>query len=87
MPHQRQGHQRARRPKTPEGEGVVESLETLKEAVRVKIQDKDEVKHKRFAVTDIKVIKDAQIEDDEVEDKELQELEKLEELDKENMED
>ena len=73
--------------KTPEGEGVVESLETLKEAVRVKIQDKDEVKHKRFAVTDIKVIKDAQIEDDEVEDKELQELEKLEELDKENMED
>lgn len=72
--------------KTPDGEGIVESIETLKEAVRVKIQDKDEVKHKRFAVADIKVIKDAQIDDDEVEDKELQELEKLEELDKEDME-
>lgn len=73
--------------KTPEGEGVVESLEVLKEVVRVKIQDKDEIKYKKFPVTDIKVIKDAQMEDDEVEDKELQELEKLEELDKENMED
>jgi len=72
--------------KTPDGEGIVESLETLKEVVRVKIQDKDEVKHKKFAVTDIKVIKDAQIEDYGVEDKELQELEKLEELDKEDME-
>ena len=73
--------------KTPEGEGIVENLEVLKEAVRVKIQDRDEVKHKSFAVADIKVIKDAQIEDDEVEDKELQELEKLEELDMENMQD
>ena len=73
--------------KTPDGEGIVESLETLKETVRVKIQDKDEVKHKKFAVADIKVIKDAQIEDNEVDDKELQELEKLEELDKEDMED
>ena len=74
--------------KTPDGEGIVESLEILKEFVRVKIQDKEDVKHKSFAVSDIKVIKDAQIEDEaiEVEDSDLKELEKLEELDKEELE-
>lgn len=73
--------------KTPDGEGIVESLETLKEIVRVKIQEKDEVKHKKFSVKDIKVIKDAQIEYDEVEDSELKKLEELEELDKEEFQD
>ena len=73
--------------KTPDGEGVVEVLETLNETVKVKIQDKDNTRSKRYAVKDIKVIKDAQIEDDEVEDSELKELEKLEELDKEELQD
>ncbi len=69
--------------KTPEGEGVVEVVETLKEAVRVKIEEKDNVKRKTFPVSEIVVIKDAQ-EEEEIEDSELKELEKLEELDEKN---
>ena len=72
--------------KTEDGEGIIETVETLSETVRVKIQDKDNSRSKRYAVKDIKVIKDAQVQENEVEDKELQELEKLEELDKEDME-
>lgn len=73
--------------KTEEGEGFVESVETLKEVVKVKIQDKDEVKTKKFSAKDIVIIKNAEVEDDDnIEDSELKELKKLEELDKEEME-
>ena len=72
--------------KTEDGEGVVEAIETLNEVVKVKINDKDNTKSKRYPVKDIKVIKDAQVEDDKIDDKELEELEKLEELDKKDME-
>ena len=34
--------------KTEEGEGTVESVETLKELVKVKIVNKDEIKQKKF---------------------------------------
>ncbi len=74
--------------KTEEGEGVVESVETLREIVRVKIEDKDDnIKYKKFPVEDIVIIKDVETEDDDtqVEDNELKELEKLEELDKQDM--
>ncbi len=72
--------------KTEEGEGIVENVETLKEIVKVKIEDKDSIKHKRFPIDKIKIIKDVETEeDDEVEDSDLKELEKLEELDKQDM--
>ena len=71
--------------KTAEGEGIVENVETLKEIVKVKIEEKDNTKIKKFPVSEIKIIKDAQIEEETVEDSELKELEKLEELDKKDM--
>lgn len=73
--------------KTEEGEGVVENVETLKELVRVRIEEKDNVKIKKFPVSEIKIIKDAQVEEETIDDKELKELEKLEELDKKDMKD
>ncbi len=46
--------------KTPDGEGTVEMLETLKEQVKVKIpsKDSDEYSIKKYDVKDIKVIKE-----------------------------
>ncbi len=73
--------------KTAEGEGIVENVETLKEMVRVKIEEKDNVKIKKFPVSEIKIIKDAQVEEETIDNKELKELEKLEELDKKDMKD
>ncbi len=69
--------------KTEEGEGEVESIETLKERVRVKIKDPegDGYFYKRYDAKDVKVIKDAiaeKIDKEELEHKkELEELEKL----------
>lgn len=72
--------------KTPDGEGEVESIETLKERVKVKIKDnEDEYFYKRYDAKDIKVIKDAvaeKIDQEELEHK--KELEELEELEKQN---
>ena len=68
--------------KTPDGQGEVEGIETLKEAVKVKIKDGEIYKFKRYEVKDIKVIKDVQKEHTDSEEKEyqkeLKELEKLE---------
>lgn len=74
--------------KTEEGEGEVDSIETLKEIVRVKIKDNegDGYFYKKYGVKDVKVIKDAiteKIDEEELEHKkELEELEKLEKQDK-----
>lgn len=69
--------------KTEEGEGTVESVETLKELVKVKIVNKDEIKQKKFNVKDIKIIKDVEVNYDEnIDENDLKELEKLEELEK-----
>ena len=72
--------------KTPDGQGEVDSLETLKEVVRVKIKDGDIFKFKKYDVKDIKVIKDAVKEQEDEEEKEfhkeLKELENLETEDK-----
>ena len=68
--------------KTEEGEGEVDSIETLKERVRVKIKDGDTFIYRRYDVKDIQVIKDAEkerLDQEEIEhQKELEELEKLE---------
>ena len=67
---------------TEEGEGEIESIETLKERVRVKIKDGDSYIYRKYDAKDIKVIKDIgqeKIDSEELEHKkELKELEKLE---------
>lgn len=77
--------------KTEDGEGVVDSVETLKERVRVKLKDSEgEYYYKRFEGNDIKIIKNTSEEKVDPEEKkhmrELEELEKLEKSDKSNIE-
>ena len=65
-------------------------LETLKEMVRVRIEDKDGVLFKKYDVKDIKVIKDVDKEDDNLNvdnPEDLKELEKMEKLEAESQED
>ncbi|MBP3801163.1 MAG: stage 0 sporulation family protein [Clostridia bacterium] len=70
--------------KTADGEGEIDSIETLKERVRVKIKNEDEdgFVYKKYDAKDIKVIKDVaveQLDEEEIKNKkELEELEKLE---------
>ncbi len=65
-------------------------METLKEIVKVKFKDGEDTFFKKYQAKDVKILKDAEREDDtlEVENpedlKELEELEKLEEIDKKN---
>ena len=71
--------------KTPDGQGEVEGLETLKEVVKVKIKDGEIFKIKRYDAKDIKVIKDVEKEHTDSEEKEYQkELKELEKLEKED---
>ncbi len=68
---------------TPEGEGEVCSIETLKEILKVKISDGEDVFFRKYKLDEIKVIKDAEDEEEnlDVEDQEeLEELKKLENL-------
>ena len=70
---------------TPDGNGEVDGIETLKEIVKVKIKDGDIFKSKRFEVKDIKVIKDVAREQTDSEEKQYQEeLKQLEKLEKED---
>ena len=73
--------------KTPDGEGEVDGIETLKEVIKVKFKDGDIFKYKKYNVKDIKVIKDVVKEEDNDEEQEykneLKELEKLEKQDSE----
>ena len=79
--------------KTADGTGEVTAVETLKEVVRVKFGDGEDVHFKKYNSKDIIVIKDAVSNDDnyEVENQEdlaeLKKLEKLEEADKDNNQD
>ncbi len=68
--------------KTEDGEGEVESIETLKERVRVKIKDNegDGYFYKRYDAKDIKIIKDVIVE--KVDKEELEHKKELEELEK-----
>lgn len=72
-----------------DGEGIVDSVETLKEKVRVKFKDKEGFYYKKFDAKDLKIIRDVEEKDDKEgvdkeELRELQKLEKLEEEDKKN---
>lgn len=77
--------------KTEEGEGIVDSLETLKEIIRVKFRDKEGYFYRKYNVKDVEIIKDIEEEDLNIEDKEeleeLKKLEKLEKIDAQNKED
>lgn len=75
--------------KTEAGEGTVEGVEVLKEALKVKIKDGDDYTYRKFDAKDVKVIKDSKnnnvIDEEEKQNlKELQELEKLEKMDQKN---
>lgn len=78
--------------KTPDGEGEVCGIETLKEKVKVKLNDGEDIFFKRYDASDIKIIKDSEGKD-EMEDvdaeelAELKKLEKLEQADAKNEED
>lgn len=71
--------------KTDEGEGTVESVETLKELLKVKIVQKDQTKIKRVNIKDVEIIKDVEDADEEIDENDLKELKKLEELDRNDM--
>ena len=72
--------------KTEDGEGVVDSVETLKEIIRVKFKDGDDTFYKKYPANEVKIIKNIgkeQIGEEEKEHlKELEELEKLDKLEK-----
>ncbi len=75
--------------KTVDGEGIVDSVETLKEIVRVKFKDEDNnYFYKKYPSSDIKILKQAYSEKIDAEErenlKELQELEHLEMQDSKN---
>lgn len=76
--------------KTADGEGIVDSIETLKEIIRVKFKDGEDYFYKKYPATEIKIIKNIEKEELAPEEKEhlkeLQELEKLQKLDKANEE-
>ena len=63
-----------------EGEGIVDSIETLKERIRIKFTDKDGLSYfKRYDAKDVKVIKDVENKNDDIIEIEDEELKKLEE--------
>lgn len=69
--------------KAEEGEGVVDSVEILKEKVRIKFKDGEGYFYKKYDVKDIQIIKNVEKEEYNQEEKENQkELEKLERLGK-----
>lgn len=75
--------------KTEDGEGEVDSVEILKEKVRVKLKTEDGLAYKKYDAKDIKIIKDVareQLNEEEIKNKkELEELEKLEQEDIEGL--
>lgn len=75
--------------KTPEGDGVVEGLEVLKEIIKVKIKDKENNEfHKKYEFKDIKIIKDVdKNQGNDVEDEELKKMEKLDKIERQNSQD
>ena len=73
---------------TEDGEGIVDSIETLKEIVKVKLKDdNDDTYYKKYNAMDLKILKNADSEVIDEEEKEnMAELQKLEELEKQDME-
>jgi len=52
--------------KTPDGEGIVERIETLKEIVSVKIKDGEDYLYKKYNGKDIKVVKNVEEDEEEI---------------------
>ena len=62
--------------KTADGKGTVDNIEILKEKVRVKLKDGDGYYCKKYDLKDIKIIKDVETKEEEIdEDEELRQLE------------
>lgn len=76
--------------KTEEGEGMVDSVETLKEKVRVKFRDGEGYFYKKYDAKEIKIIKNVESKkidpEERKHERELKELEKLDKLEKKNQE-
>ena len=72
--------------KTVDGEGIVDSIETLKEIVRIKFKDEDDNNfYKKYPASEVKIIKSGSVNKMDDEEKEnLKELQKLEELEKQD---
>ena len=74
--------------RTEDGEGIVESIETLKEIIHVKLKDGEDIFYKKYPAAAIKIIKNVGKEEVDPEEKEhlkeLQELEKLEKMEKQD---
>ena len=62
--------------KTADGEGTVDGIETLKEKIRVKLADGEGFYYKKYDAKDVKIIKDVQTKEEEIDEEE--ELKKLE---------
>lgn len=58
-----------------EGEGIVDSIEILKEKIRVKFKDKDGFYYRKYDAKDVKIIKDIEDKNEDIEDEELKKLE------------
>ena len=72
---------------TPDGKGEVDSIEILKEVVRVQFKDGDIVTYKKYSAKDITVLEDIKKENENIEEKEYQkELKELENLQKRDSE-
>ena len=67
--------------KTEDGQGEVCSIETLKERVKVKFKDGDEVFYKRYNLPEITIIKNVEKKQETEDSEDIKELEKLEKLD------
>ena len=73
--------------KTPDGNGEVDSIEILKEVVRVQFKDGDITTYKKYNAKDITVLEDTKKENENSEEKEYQkELKELENLQKQDSE-
>lgn len=68
--------------KTADGKGEVCGLETLKEIIKVKFKDGDETFFKKYKPNEIKIIKNIEKEQENIDKTDLEELKKLEALDK-----
>lgn len=65
---------------TADGEGTVDSVEILKENVRVKFEDDDGYHYKKYKAEDVKLIKASETEEIDPEEKEKENEKELEEL-------
>lgn len=68
--------------KTSDGKGEVCGLETLKEIIKVKFKDGDETFFKKYKPNEIKIIKNIEKEQENIDKTDLEELKKIEALDK-----